>query len=227
MQCDARARNARECVQRVDVPRIRIHTESMKLRAFLLASLFACGGKSQSAPPTLPPDPVQAPEPSAEVMPPQTPEPAPQPDVPLEPPAPAAAPKVTSAQVELAPIAGNAKMKPVMITIEQTEGQPAKIAEVEIEGLRPGKYQLLVHDAASCKDSSKIPTAEPSNQILVEVTKDAPGKLPATELDMKLEGDLIGKTLVLHELRAGTPGPAQACGAIISKIDAADPNAGG
>jgi hypothetical protein len=127
-------------------------------------------------------------------------------------------------------------MKPVTLTIEQTEGQPAKIAEVSIEGLRPGKYQLVVHDASACGvvtpkvDPSAAPIAKaPGEAVIVEVGKDGPGIVPATDVAVVLEGtgSIIGKTLVLHEERAGKLGAGQACGAIVSKVDMpADPSGG-
>jgi Cu/Zn superoxide dismutase len=161
---------------------------------------------AEPAPPPPTPEPTAATEPVE-------PMPAPAPEA-LPPP-----PKQFMAQVELAPIKG-LKMKSVTIKLTQEEGKTATVSEAEIEGLKPGKYQLVVHESAECgangTKAGKVFEQTAAMPIAVEVTKDAPGKIESADVAVKLDGDqsIVGKTLVLHEDKAGKPGKVVACGAI-------------
>ncbi|MBX3159826.1 MAG: hypothetical protein KF773_27900 [Deltaproteobacteria bacterium] len=144
-------------------------------------------------------------------------------------PAPQPQARMVAAQADLAPV-GNTRMKPVSVVIEQQEGQPAKISEVDFQGLHPGKYQLVVHENAECgANASKVGRATMPVAATVDVAQGAPGKVEPGQVEVTLEGDqsIIGKTLVLHEVRGGKPSVPQACGQISRLEEAPSPGGAG
>lgn len=146
------------------------------------------------------------------------PQPAPQPQ----------ATRVVAAAAELTPV-GGARVKPTTVVIQQTEGQPAKISEVDFQGLHPGKYQLVVHENAECgPNASKVGRATMPVAATVDVAQGAPGKVEQGQVEVTLEGDqsIVGKTLVLHEVRGGKPSVPQACGQI-SRLETPAPGGAG
>lgn len=190
---------------------------SAMLFAFLVVG--ACGGGNK---PTANPEPAPAPDPTMTAEPaaaPAEPAPAPAPE-PAPPPPPA--PKVFKAKVELTPIKGQ-KLKPVTLTMTQEEGNSTTVAvDGTIEGLKPGKYHLVVHESAECGQNGtkagKPFAATAANVITVNVAKGAPGALETSEVQLALDGEqsVVGKTLVLKDDKGGKPNKTQACGAIAS-----------
>jgi Cu/Zn superoxide dismutase len=199
----------------------------MKHALLLVAVLFGCGGGSKNTTPPITPTPEPAPE---VVATPTPPPPAPEPAPPPPPPP----PKQFAAQVELAPIKGQ-KMKAVVVKFSQQEGKSAvAMSDSAIEGLKPGKYHLVVHEAGDCgpngTKAGKVWETTAANAIVVEVTKASPtAKIESTDLAIALDGDqsIVGKTLVLHDDKAGKPGKIQACGAIAKLDDAGGSPPGG
>jgi Cu/Zn superoxide dismutase len=138
-----------------------------------------------------------------------------------EEPAPPPQPLEWTAQVELAPVKG-VKMKPLTISLKQTEGEGVEIAAADvISGLTPGIYYFVVHESADCgKNAAKIgPAWAPAAGVALSITiaKGEPGELDS-EVDYTLDGEdsIIGHTLVLHADKKGKIGKAVACGAIAS-----------
>jgi Cu/Zn superoxide dismutase len=195
----------------------------MKNSLLLVAMLAACGGGSKSTtPPIAPTTDMQQQEVVAAPTP--APEPAPVP----EPAPPPPAPKQFSAAVELAPIKGQ-KMKAVTVKFSQVEGKSTTaVTDVAIEGLKPGRYHLVVHESADCgpngTKAGKVWETAATIDIMVEVNKDAPAKVESSDLGIALDGDttIVGKTFALHDDKAGKPGKIQACGTI-AKSEAGAP----
>ena len=202
-----------------------------KLVPVLFLAVVACS-KRDSTPVAMPqPQPEQ--EPMASAMPTPAPEPAAEPT-----PAPATDPvvppttppaKMFAAQVELAPLKGQ-KLKAVTIKFQQEEGKPASAsAESALEGMKAGKYHLVIHEAAECgtdgKKAGKIWDATASAPITVEIKKDQPNTIEASDVAFNLDGDqsITNRTLVMHEDKAGKPGKAIACG-VVTKIEVPDPS---
>lgn len=177
----------------------------MRLHALIMGTLIAgaCGGKSK-------PPKAEPPPPPEELL--ET-EPEPAPEPPPPPP-----PKQWHASVALTPVKG-AKVKPATIAYSQTEGEEVKVTtETPLEGLKPGKYHLVVHEAAACGPNATKAGAAWPNALDVEIVKGTPGVVDQAQADVALDGEssLIGHTLVLHEDKKGRPGKALACGPIAS-----------
>lgn len=194
-----------------------------KTSAMLFAILVAaaCGGGNK---PATTPEPAPTPDPTTTAEPAVAPTPEPTP-APAPPPPPA--PKLFSAKVELTPIKGQ-KLKPVTVTLTQEEGKATQVAFAgTVEGLKPGKYHLVVHESADCgpngTKAGKPFAATASTAITVSVTKDAPGAIETPEVQLSLDGEqsVVGKTLVLKDDKGGKPNKTQACGAIASADGAA------
>ena len=167
-------------------------------------SLIACGGggtKEPTPPVAPPPAPVVKAEP--------------------EPPPPPPPPKKFFAKAALTAVKG-AKMAGATVSFAQTEGEPTKVT-TEIEGLKAGKYHVVIHEAAECgPNATKAGAAWPGGASVplgFTVVKGALGELDASGA-LPIDGDasIVGHTLVLHEDKKGAPGKAVACG----KIDMAD-----
>lgn len=170
-----------------------------------LLALAACGGKKSA--PAQPKEPEPEPAPVAE----KAPEPAPEPSPPPSP------PKSWHAQAELKPVKG-AKQKAATVTFSQEEGQPVNVGSKGwFEGIKSGKYHLVVHEAADCgPNATKAgkPMATPDMLLVAAVGMDAVdiGKVEAIQLEG--EGAIVGHTLALHDDKKGKPGKVLACGPI-------------
>ncbi|HTJ46173.1 MAG TPA: superoxide dismutase family protein, partial [Kofleriaceae bacterium] len=169
----------------------------------LVSFLVACGGKAKPAAPT-PPPPMDK-----EVEPVEDEKPDPKPPAP--PP-----PKVWHAKAELAPVKGS-KMKAATIAFSQTEGESVQIVtDTPIDGLKAGKYHLVIHEAASCgPNATKAGAAWSAGAVDLDVAKGASGSVDQSDGDLMLDGEhsVVGHTLVLHDDKKGKPGKAVACGA--------------
>ncbi|HEX7837423.1 MAG TPA: hypothetical protein VF469_08170, partial [Kofleriaceae bacterium] len=132
-----------------------------------ILAIVACGGKKP--PPAEPkePEPEAAATPAAagEDKPATEPEPAPEP-----PPAPA--PRASKAQADLAPNKG-VRLKGTTVTFTQQAGQPVAVASAGwFEGLKAGKYHLVVHQGADCgKNAAKAGKAIDGGDIPFTATK--------------------------------------------------------
>jgi len=191
----------------------------MKIKSLLVASLFiaACGGgKSKSSTTTTPMEDETTPSDTSTTTPEAAPatEPTPAPEPPPPPP-----PKEFAAKAELAPVKGS-KMKAATVSFSQTENQQAAVKAEGITGLKPGKYHLVIHEAADCgPNATKVGAAwaTAANTTLdVAVAKGTPGALDQSGLDLMLDGEntIVGHTLVLHADKKGKPGKTLACGPI-------------
>jgi len=186
----------------------------MKTSSLFVAAL-AHGNKP---PPAAPAEPAPAPpvEPVAS-----------KPEPPPEPPAPPPPPKVMKATAELAPNKGQ-KFKAATIKFSQKEGEST--TEVTstgwFDGLKAGKYHLVVHTSAECGASAAKagkPLAATAN-VAMDFTADKDsGNIDISGVVAMVEGDqtITGHTLVLHDDKGGKPGKALACGPIVT-LDSAD-----
>jgi hypothetical protein len=171
-----------------------------------ILAIAACGG--QSAPPPKEPEPPPVVE--------KAPEPAPEP-APAPPP-----PKTLRARAELAPVKG-VKIKAATVTFAQKEGEQTNVGSKGwFDGIRSGKYHLVVHEAADCgPNATKVgkPTATADMPLVAAVGMDSVdiGKIDGVALDG--DGAIVGHTLVLHDDKAGKPGKALACGAITADAE--------
>jgi hypothetical protein len=204
----------------------------MKHSLVFVSLLAACGGRdTQQTTPTAMPMPEAEPPPVEEPIA-EAPEPAPPPVEEEELPPVAPPPRMMAAQAELRPVRGQ-KLQPVVIRFQQAEGQTARVvAESSFEGLRPGKYHLLVHESAECgANAAKIgPVWErtASAPIALEATKDTPATIEEGDVAFELEGDaaITDRTLVLHADQRGKPGRVIACGEI-RQVDVEQPETTG
>lgn len=132
-------------------------------------------------------------------------------------------PKTFSASVAVEPTKGS-KAKATTVTISQEEGKPASVSG-SVEGLKAGKYVWQIHDG-DCKKVGKPFAATETATVAMEITKEAPTGQVSGEQAWMLDGEqsVVGKVLVLHEMKKDKPGKALACGAI-SSGDAAAPAA--
>jgi len=197
----------------------------VKAIASILVSVLvaACGGSDKGETTTPASDEMGAPPAgdegaAAEQPPAETPPPAEQPP----PPPP---PKTFSASVAVAPTKGS-KLKATTVTLSQEEGKPASVTG-SAEGLKPGKYVWMVHEG-DCKKVGKAFAATESATISMEITKEAPAGQLSGEQAWMLDGEqtVVGKVLVLHEMKKDKPGKALGCGAISSGEAAAPPAEG-
>jgi Cu/Zn superoxide dismutase len=185
----------------------------MKRNVLVVASLFAaaCGGKAKppkAAPPPPPPPAEEAAAPAA------TPEP--------EPPKPEP-PKEWHAKAELTPVKG-AKMKAIAVSLSQTAGESLQLSsEAPLEGLKVGKYHLVIHEAADCGPNATKAGAAWPDAVEFDVAKGKAAALQQSDRALSLDGEksVVGHTLVLHDDKKGKPGKALACGAITSADAAA------
>ena len=186
------------------------------MRTFAIAlAIAACGGGSKKAaepPKTEEAAPTEA---KAETKPEEkVEEKAPEPAKP--PP-----PKMWHAKADLAPVKG-AKVKPASVTFSQEEGKPTAVAAASIDGLKPGKYHLMVHESKDCgTNASKAGKVMGSADVGFEVKKGTPGSVDEGGSALALGGDesVVGHALVLHDDAKGKPGKAEACGVITAVED--------
>jgi len=188
----------------------------MKTMPCLVSLLLvaACGGGAKH-PKTTSPEPDTEPGDTVEPIADQTPaEPESEPEPPPPP------PKQWSATVELDPVKGS-KVKRATLRFSQTEGEAARIAsDAPLEGLRPGTYQLVLHQGAECgKNATKAgaPWQETTGAVpALQVKKGTPVAIEHSDLELALDGEqsILGHALVLHADKKGKPGKALACGVI-------------
>jgi Cu/Zn superoxide dismutase len=186
----------------------------MKHTTILLSilAIAACGGKKPA--PEKPKTPDEStdsdPPPPSRAKPVTAPEPA-------EAPPPPPPPKSWKAQAELKPVKG-VKLKGATVTFAQDEGDSTRISSIGwFDGIKPGKYHLVVHEAADCGPNATkagkpmtggdIPFAAVKGESSLDVA-------PSSALPLDGDGAVVGHALVLHDDRKGKPGKALACGAI-------------
>jgi Cu/Zn superoxide dismutase len=185
---------------------------AMKHTTILISilAIAACGGKKP--PPAEPKEPEPEPAPAPEAKPAPEPEPAPAPEPPPAPP-----PKTLYAQAALVPVKG-AKIKGATVTFTQEGDQPVAVASNGwFDGLKPGKYHLVVHESADCgPNATKVGKPMGAADALFTATKgqDALGIAQAAQFQLQGDAAVVGHTLVLHADAKGKPGKALACGAI-------------
>jgi hypothetical protein len=166
-----------------------------------LLAIAACGGKKP------PPAEPKEPEPEPPAAEPEPPPPEPEPPPP---------PKEWRAQAELTPVKG-AKMKGATITFTQTEGKPTAIASTGwFEGIKSGKYHLVIHEAAACGPNGTKAGKAGGGDIEFVATKgmDAIDVPPTESIQLDGDGTIVGRTLVLHDDKKGKPGKVLACGPV-------------
>lgn len=174
-----------------------------------ILALAACGGKEPA--PAPPKEPAPDPTPVVEKQPQPEPEPAPPPP-----------PKSWHAKADMTPVKG-AKIKAITVTFSQPEGQQTFVGSKGwFDGIRSGKYHLVVHEAAECgPNATKAgkPTATPDMPLVAAVGMDSVdiGKTDGIPLDG--DGTIVGHTLVLHDDKKGKPGKPLACGAITADAE--------
>jgi hypothetical protein len=165
-----------------------------------MTALGACGGSKPK-----PAAPVEQPEP----------EPEPQAEKPADPPP--APPKQWHAKAALTPVKG-AKLKPMLVSFSQREGEETTVEANAFSGAKAGTYWLVVHASDSCgPNATKAGAAwETASALKVVIAKDLSGGLESGVAQFDLDGDTgaMGRTLVLHEDKKGSPGKAVACGSI-------------
>jgi predicted small lipoprotein YifL len=167
-----------------------------------LASLAACGGNKT---------PVEEPPPVVETRPEEPPLPptSPTPESPVS--------ANLGAKAALQPVKG-AKQPPGTVTLTQANDVTSVVSD--FEGLRPGRYHLVVHDGTECGDNA-TKAGDPwkgaeSVKLSFVVGGDEPGNVDESGVALKLDGvaPVIGQTLALHEDKKGQPGKILACGTI-------------
>ncbi len=183
-------------------------------------AITACGGGSKKAAEQPKTDTAEAtPSEAKTEAKPEEKEPAPPPEPPKPPP-----PKMWHAKADLTPTKAS-KMKPASVTLSQEEGKPTAVAAASIDGLKPGKYHLMVHEAKDCgTNATKAGKVMASSaDVGFEVKKGTPGSVDESGAQIALGGDdsVVGHALVLHDDAKGKPGKAVACG-VITAVDEDD-----
>jgi hypothetical protein len=188
------------------------HTSILSPILIPILALAACGGSKP------PPAEPKEPEPEAEAKPEPAPEakPAPEPE-PAPEPTPAPPPKTTFAIAQMVPAKGS-RIKGTAVTLTQTEGGAVTVASNGwFDGLKAGKYHLLVHDGADCgPNGSKAGKPMASADIPFTAAKGQTALDVGEVSSIQLAGDaaVVGHALVLHDDKKGKPGKALACGPI-------------
>jgi hypothetical protein len=152
------------------------------------------------------------PEAKAESKPAPDPEPAPEPAPPP--------PKSWKAQAELAPVKG-VKIKAATVTFAQEEGGQVTVASTGwFDGIKAGKYHLVVHESADCgANAAKAGKAVAASDMLFSAAKGTDSLDVGKGAALQLNGDstIVGHTLVLTVDKKGKPGKSMACGPIVSE----------
>lgn len=178
-----------------------------------ILAIAACGGKKPA--PAQPKDPDSDTTPVAED---NKPGPEPAETAAPTPPAPPP-PKSWHAQAELAPVKG-AKIKAATVTFAQDEGQPVAVGSTGwFDGIKAGKYHLVVHDGADCgPNATKAGKPMATADIPFTATKGMDSLTVGNVATIQLDGDgaIVGHTLVLHDDKKGKPNKPLACGTIAS-----------
>jgi hypothetical protein len=189
----------------------------MKHTPILLSilAIAACGGKKPA------PEAPKTPDETGDSSPPPPSKraaPAPEPEAPAPPPP----PKSWHAQAELKPVKG-AKLKPATVTFAQDEGDSTKLGSIGwFDGIKPGKYHLVVHEAADCgPNATKAGKPMAGGDISFAAVKGESSLEIAPSSAMPLDGDgaIVGHALVLHDDRRGKAGKVLACGAITAAAE--------
>jgi hypothetical protein len=169
------------------------------MRALLAVVLVACGGGSKAT--KAPPPPVEKPAPPPEKSEPAAPEPPP-------------VPKVLHAKAALAPMKG-VKLTGATVSFSQDDGGDTSVTSDDFEGLKPGKYHLVIHDGESCDKPGDPWKGGAAIELPLAITRDSHA-MEETKVKLDLGGvaPATGHTLVLHDDKKGKPGKALACGAI-------------
>jgi hypothetical protein len=171
-----------------------------------ILAIAACGGKKHA--PVQPKDPEPESAPVAESK-----KPEPEPAEPVKPPP----PKSWHAQAELTAVKG-VKLKTATVTFAQEEGQQVTVGSTGwFDGIKSGKYHLVVHEAAECgANAAKAGKPMATGDIPFTAAKGMDaldvGKMDGIQLDG--DGSIVGHALVLHDDKKGKPGKVLACGAI-------------
>lgn len=177
---------------------------------FSILAIAACGGSKP--PPEEPKEPEPEPAPAPEAKPAPEPEPAPAPEPPPPPP-----PKTWHAQAQLAPVKG-VRIKAATVTLSQQEGEAVTLGSTGwFDGIKPGKYHLIVHEGAECgPNATKVGKAMFAADVPFMVAKGTDALSVGQVASIQLDGDgaVVGHTLVLHEDKKGKAGRALACGPI-------------
>jgi hypothetical protein len=171
-----------------------------------ILAVAACGGGNKPAAQPKDPEPMAneteskpAPEPEPEAAPPPPP------------------PKKWHAAAELTPVKGS-RIKPATVTFEQEEGGETSVSNTGwFDGLKAGKYHLVVHASADCGNN-----ATKAGRVMVGSDMPFTNAKGATSLEvdktaaLALDGDstIIGHSLVLHDDKKGKIGKPLACGPI-------------
>ena len=179
-----------------------------------ILAIAACGGKKSAPEQPKEPEPEAAPAAEAKTAPEPDPEPAAAPPPP--------APKSWHAKADLAPVKG-AKLKGTTVTFAQQEGEPVAVGSIGwFDGIKAGKYHLVVHDGADCgANAAKAGKAMTGADIPFTAAKGADSLSVGQVASVQLDGDsaIVGHTLVLHDDKKGKAGKALACGPIASGGD--------
>ena len=184
----------------------------MKHTTILLSilAIAACGGKKPAPEQPKPLDPDSTPDPAPTPQGKAEPAPAPEPVAP--PP-----PKSWHAQAELKPVKG-VKIKAATVTFRQEEGQATAVGSTGwFDGIKPGKYHLVVHEGADCGvNAAKAGKPTASGDVAFTAVKGGSSLEVGPASGIALDGDsaVVGHALVLHDDKKGKPGKALACGPI-------------
>ncbi len=178
----------------------------IRIRALVsLVSLASCGGGKKSVAEADDPSPPAV-ERAGETPPPPT----------LAASEPAVS-KNLGAKAALTPVKG-AKQPPGTVTLTQAGDVTSVVSD--FEGLRPGRYHLVVHDGTECGDNaSKAGDAwkgAEAVKLSFVVGGDNAGNLDESNVALRLDGvaPVVGQTLALHDDKKGQPGKILACGTI-------------
>jgi Cu/Zn superoxide dismutase len=172
-----------------------------------VAAAPACGGRAGPPAPPAPPEEEIVRIPSIQKEP--EPEPPPPP------------PEQWAARVELTPVK-RAKMKKGAVKLWQTEGAPLSLMAA-FDGLKPGRYHFVIHEGTECgKDARQVgapwgPAAAVG--LPIEVQRKGRDAIEMSGVALTLGGEeaIVGRTLVLHDDKRGTPHKAIACGVIAAE----------
>lgn len=189
----------------------------MKRALVLTFTIVACGGGSKKPAETPKPTDTEASAPAPTE---KKDEPPPEPEKPAPPPA----PKMWHAKASLDPVKGQ-KIKASGVAFTQEEGKGTQVAAASgFDGIKPGKYHLVVHDSKECGANAAKAGKATAVDVAFEVKKGETGNVDQSDVaDASLGGDasVVGKVLVLHDDKKGKPGKALACG-VISGVEDED-----
>jgi type IV secretory pathway VirB10-like protein len=206
----ARRRPTRAAIHESLLPQER-EERPMKQTTMLMSILViaACGGNKPEPVEPKEAEPEAAPTPEVAAKLPD-PEPAPEP-------APPPPPKAWHAKAELTPVKGT-KIKAATVTFSQEEGEPVTVASTGwFEGIKAGKYHLVVHEAAACgPNATKAGKPMAAGTMAFTVVKGMDALTVDKADAIQLDGDaaIVGHTLALHDDKKGKPNKVLACGSI-------------